>query len=200
MAPRPDVSEERKEQILEAAIEVFARSGFHGARMDDIAKQAGLSKGALYWYFDSKDAIIQGIMDQMFAGEFEQLGEILEADMPAKVKLQTFIDLAIDEVTHMESLIPIIYEFWSLVQRKKKISEALGGYYRGYLDLIVPIIQQGIEAGEFRQVEPVDVGVTFAAFFEGLFVLWAAIPEIVVLERHMRSGSQLIIESLLRSE
>lgn len=200
MAPRPDVSEERKEQILEAAIEVFARSGFHGARMDDIAKQAGLSKGALYWYFDSKDAIIQGIMDRMFAGEFEQLGEILEADMPAKVKLQTFIDLAIDEVTHMESLIPIIYEFWSLVQRKKKISEALGGYYRGYLDLIVPIIQQGIEAGEFRQVEPVDVGVTFAAFFEGLFVLWAAIPEIVVLERHMRSGSQLIIESLLRSE
>lgn len=200
MAPRPDVSEERKEQILEAAIEVFARSGFHGARMDDIAKQAGLSKGALYWYFDSKDAIIQGIMDRMFAGEFEQLGEILEADMPAKVKLQTFIDLAIDEVTHMESLIPIIYEFWSLVQRKKKISEALGGYYRGYLDLIVPIIQQGIEAGEFRQVEPVDVGVTFAAFFEGLFVLWAAIPEIVVLERHMRSGSHLIIESLLRSE
>ncbi len=84
MAPRPDVSEERKEQILEAAMEVFARSGFHGARMDDIAKQAGLSKGALYWYFDGKDAIIQGIMDRMFAREFEQLGAFMNADIPAK--------------------------------------------------------------------------------------------------------------------
>ncbi len=200
MAPRPDVSEERKEQILEAAMDVFARSGFHGARMDDIAEQAGLSKGALYWYFDGKDAIIQGIMDRLFAGESEQLRELLKTDMSAQIKLQTFIDLAIEEIKSMESMIPIMIEFWSLLLRKKKVSGVLGGYYSGYLDLIVPMIQQGIDTGEFRQVNPLDVGVTLAAFFEGLFVLWSAIPDIVVLERHMRSGSQLIIESLLKSE
>ena len=48
MSPRPDVSEERKQQILEAAIAVFARLGFRAARMDDVAEQAGLSKAALY--------------------------------------------------------------------------------------------------------------------------------------------------------
>ena len=53
MAPRPDVSEERRNQILEAATTVFARLGFHRARMDDIVQEARLSKGALYWYFKS---------------------------------------------------------------------------------------------------------------------------------------------------
>jgi len=55
MSPRPDVSEERKNQILDAAGKVFARLGFQKTRMDDIVEESGLSKGTLYWYFKSKD-------------------------------------------------------------------------------------------------------------------------------------------------
>ena len=58
MAPKPDVSEERKQQILEAASEVFSQKGFDNARMEDIAEQTGLSKGSLYLYFKSKDDLI----------------------------------------------------------------------------------------------------------------------------------------------
>ena len=54
MSPRPDVSKERKQQILDAAEDVFTRKGLDNARMDDIAKRTGLSKGSLYWYFKSK--------------------------------------------------------------------------------------------------------------------------------------------------
>lgn len=196
MAPRPDVSEERKEQILEAAIEVFARSGFHGARMDDIAKQAGLSKGALYWYFDGKDAIIQGIMDRMFAREFEQMGAFIDADIPAKDKLERYLELALDDIAHFESLMPIMYEFWAMLLRKKRVKEVLGSYYQSFFDIAIPIIQQGIDNGEFREVNAEDVAVTIGAFIEGMFVLWAAIPDVVVLERHLRAGANLIVESL----
>jgi AcrR family transcriptional regulator len=62
ISPRPDVSEERQNQILEAAVAVFARVGFRTARMDDMAEQAGLSKGALYLYYQSKDAIIAALL------------------------------------------------------------------------------------------------------------------------------------------
>ena len=58
MSPRPDVSEERVRQVLDAAGAVFARSGFSETRMDDIAAAAGLSKGALYLYFPGKEGII----------------------------------------------------------------------------------------------------------------------------------------------
>lgn len=76
MSPRPDVSEERKNQILEAAVAVFARLGFQQTRMDDIAQQAGLSKGALYLYYRSKDAIIAALLKYFFAQEFKRLSVI----------------------------------------------------------------------------------------------------------------------------
>ncbi|MEJ2606102.1 MAG: TetR/AcrR family transcriptional regulator [Anaerolineales bacterium] len=190
------MSEERKEQILEAAMEVFARSGFHGARMDDIAKQAGLSKGALYWYFDGKDAIIQGIMDRMFAREFEQMGAFIDADIPAKEKLVRYLELTLDDITNDEYLVPIMYEFWAMLLRKKRVKEVLGSYYKNFFDIAIPIIQKGVDNGEFRKVNAEDVAITIGAFIEGMFVLWAAIPDVVVLERHLRAGANLIIESL----
>lgn len=66
---RSDVSEERRSQILDAAVAVFARLGFHQARMDDIVQEAGLSKGALYWYFKSKDEIVMAILSSLFERE-----------------------------------------------------------------------------------------------------------------------------------
>ncbi len=72
MSPRPDVSEERRTQILEAAMAVFARQGFDKARMDDIAQQARLSKGALYLYYKSKDAIISAILQLPLLAGYEK--------------------------------------------------------------------------------------------------------------------------------
>ena len=54
MSPRPDVSEERRSQIIELAIQVFVRDGFSKSRMDDVAKESGLSKGLLYWILKVK--------------------------------------------------------------------------------------------------------------------------------------------------
>ena len=71
MAARRDVSAERKNQILDAAMVVFARSGFHEARMDDIVQESGLSKGTLYWYFKSKEEIITAISERLFATDIK---------------------------------------------------------------------------------------------------------------------------------
>ncbi len=91
---------------------------------------------------------------------------------------------------------PIMYEFWAMLLRKKRVKEVLGSYYKSFFDIVEPIIQRGIDNGEFRKVNAEDVAVTIGAFIEGMFVLWAAIPDVVVLERHLRTGANLIIESL----
>ena len=51
MPPRPDVSEERRGQIIEAALACFTRKGYANTTIDDIVAESGLSKGAIYWYF-----------------------------------------------------------------------------------------------------------------------------------------------------
>ncbi len=59
---------------------MFARGGFRTARMDDRVEQAGLSKGALYLYYKSKDAIIAALLQHLFAQEFKQLQALVESE------------------------------------------------------------------------------------------------------------------------
>ena len=58
---KPDVQRARREHILDAAERCFARNGFHRSSIHDICKEAGVSPGALYVYFDSKEALIAGM-------------------------------------------------------------------------------------------------------------------------------------------
>ena len=80
MSPKRDVSEERRNQILDAASEVFAAKGFQKARMDDIADKANLSKGALYWYFKNKDSIVIQIFNRIFSREAEDFRGLINSN------------------------------------------------------------------------------------------------------------------------
>lgn len=74
---KPDIQRARREHILDAAERCFARAGFHRTTMQDICKEAGVSPGALYVYFDSKEALIAGLCERNrteFAESFAQLG------------------------------------------------------------------------------------------------------------------------------
>ena len=75
---KPDTQRARREHILEAAELCFARAGFHRTTMQDICKEAAVSPGALYVYFDSKEALIAGICERdraEFAENFASLAE-----------------------------------------------------------------------------------------------------------------------------
>jgi AcrR family transcriptional regulator len=124
MSPRPDVSKERTKQILEAAMKVFSRAGFQKASMDDIVAESGLSKGALYWYFKSKDEIIAGILDYMFAREVADIRALPEAEGSAHDRLLRFAQLTLAEVRQMTHLLPITYEFYTLALRQDRSTGA----------------------------------------------------------------------------
>jgi TetR/AcrR family transcriptional repressor of uid operon len=93
---KPEVQTARREHILDAAETCFARAGFHRTTMHDICKEAGVSPGALYVYFDSKEALIAGICERdraMFAERFDALAAAPDF-MPALRELgeQYFVD------------------------------------------------------------------------------------------------------------
>lgn len=198
MSPRPDVSEERKTQILTAATNVFTNHGFTKARMDDIAVESGLSKGALYWYFDSKDAIIISILDQIFDWKTAHLRELLEGESTAQRKLGVFIETSINDLEKMKPLMPIFFDFWSLSVRNKTINQAIKRYYQNFLDLIEPIIQQGIDQGELRPVDASAAAVALGAMFEGTILFYLYFPENIDIEKQFRSNLDFALEGLLR--
>jgi len=196
MSPRPDVSEERKDQIMNAAEGVFTRKGFSDARMDDIAEETGLSKGTLYLYFKSKEDLVIAILDRIFLGAFKQLGTRETVESTATEAIWQFTEEAIRDYKKMLHMMPIAYEFLALAFRNKIVQKALKQYFNVYMEALVPIIQRGIDAGEFRQVDAQEVAIAAAAIFEGTVLLWVYDKSLIDVERHIRSSIKLLFEGV----
>jgi AcrR family transcriptional regulator len=196
MSPRPDVSEERKDQILDAASEVFADKGVHETRMDDIVEKSGLSKGTLYWYFKSKDEIVLNIFERIFAREFEELENMVDSNESATERLMQFADRTSEDVKRMLRLMPLAYEFMGWAFRKKFVQEAFKLYINKFMDILVPVIQQGVDTGEFRDIDPKATAITLGAIFEGTILLWVYDNNLIDVEKHIKEGVVLLLEGM----
>jgi len=196
MSPRPDVSDERKNQILNAAEQVFTKKGFDEARMDDISEKTGLSKGTIYLYFKSKDELIISILDRIFAGVFKELEARKNDQLTASEAIDQFTEEAIRDYKRMLRLMPVVYEFLALAFRNKTVQKALTQYFRYYMKVLVPMIQRGIDDGDFRSVDAQEIAIAAGAIYEGTVLLWVYDSDLVDLEHHIRSSMRLLMEGI----
>jgi AcrR family transcriptional regulator len=194
--PRPDVSDARRAQILEAAATVFARLGFQQARMDDIAAEARLSKGALYLYFDSKDAIIAGLMRDLFDAELDALRAALAAPGPVLARLRALTTRMRDDLERMRSLLPMAWEFYAIAGRRDDVRALCRDYLRACREPLVRLVEDGIAAGEIRPVDPEAAALALAALYEGFLLLWITDPDAVQPERQGQAALDLLLEGL----
>jgi AcrR family transcriptional regulator len=194
--PRPNVSEERINQILDAAITVFARDGFDEARMEDIAVQANLSKGAVYLYFKSKDAIIAAILRLFLRREIRSLPDAATFDGVISDYLLTFIRSLASTVDHMRPLLPVAFEFYAIAGRRHDIRQLMQDYFSEYRQALAAGIQVGIDRGEFRAVDPDMVAIALISLFEGLTLLWMVDPHTVSWRDQAEQSVQLMIDAL----
>jgi AcrR family transcriptional regulator len=196
MAPRPDVSKERKAQIIDAATKVFTERGFSHARMDDIVAESGLSKGTLYWYFDSKESIIVSILDRVFDWETARMRTILAGEQSAHEKLDEIVRITVEDLDRISPLMPIFFEFWSLSFRNATINKTITRYYRKFIDLIEPILEQGIEQGDFRSVPVRETAISIGAIFEGTILMWAYFADVIEFQRQFEVNLDLLLKGL----
>ncbi|MDQ3778506.1 MAG: TetR/AcrR family transcriptional regulator, partial [Actinomycetota bacterium] len=84
MAARPDRQADRRRQILDAAVHVFARKGFHAARVGDIAEEAGIAYGLVYHYFKSKEDLLETIFRDTWTQMLERISEVESSDVPGR--------------------------------------------------------------------------------------------------------------------
>src|SRR5579863_1128234 len=200
MAVRRDVSAARKNQILDAAMVVFARSGFHEARMDDIVQESGLSKGTLYWYFKSKEEIITAISQRLFATDIELVEGLLTADGTVSERLQQLIRDRIQGLQEMSGMVTILFEFYAAALHQEGVRQFIKAYFQNFHDLLVALIQQGIERGEFRPVNPLAAATALDAVFEGLIVRWLIDPEAIEWASLGEAAIRLMLDGLKQED
>jgi AcrR family transcriptional regulator len=146
--------EERPAQILQAALEVFGEHGLAAARLDDIARRAGLSKGTIYLYFESKEALFREAIQQTIVARLDLAeGHFTAEDGNASDQLTAFFRWWWAMLSE-----PAYATITRLVQSELHRFPDLHQYYadtvvRRASNLLAGMINRGIAAGEFRPME-----------------------------------------------
>lgn len=156
MAPAlsPDAKDERRQRILDAALEVFFDKGFAAARMDDVAERAGMSKGALYLYFSSKEALFEALIDTVAT----PIVEGLEAGVGAAPSAKAAIEMLISMAPVILEQSPLIKFLKIMVGDARAFPQIAAAYRervaeRG-LALLEGVLRRGQQTGELKLEDP----------------------------------------------
>ncbi len=166
--------------------------------MDDVAEQAGLSKGALYLYYKSKDTIIAALLQRLFTQEFNHLQALVEAESSGSVAEQLLV-LTRQMATMlqwMRRLMPIAFEFYAIAGRDKQVRQFLTEYFTDYRQLLARLIERGIERREFRAIDAMATAITLTALFEGLALLFFVDPEATRWVEQVETSVRLLLSGL----
>ena len=151
MAERQAASEDKRRQILDAAVRVFARKGFHASRVGDIAEEAGVAHGLLYHYFDSKDAVLEAVFSENWGVLLDRIGSVEETDEPAVDQLRHVAAIILRTWLHLPEVVRVVIQEFG---RSPELAERIGELAQPIV-LIQRVIERGIARGEFRQdVDP----------------------------------------------
>ena len=195
---RQDLGEERRAQILEAALEVFARQGFHEARMDDIAQASGLSKGALYLYYKSKDAIIGALLRSIFNILLSRARVIEREDGTVRERIMRITDRFAEEIDRFTPALPVMLEFYAVAARDRMVRGYLGEMYDDYAATLTHVMAQGIERGEFQSDNPKSLALALIALWEGMTLLWAMTPDRIVWREQATFATERFLDGVYR--
>jgi AcrR family transcriptional regulator len=139
----------RRQQILDAARTCFLRDGFHVTSMHDVTREAGLSVGAVYRYFKSKDELVRAIAESIIGGAEEVLGEILQQEPP--VPLLDALDRALAYVevqTEENGALRIAIQVWAEALRDPGLAEFVAATYNRLRHHFVEIAERARRSGE----------------------------------------------------
>ena len=198
MSPRPSVKEERSQQIIEAALKVFAEQGFHEATMDEIADEAGLSKGSLYWYFKGKDKIISTLLQWFFESEYSKIEEWSSTGVDTREILDRTAEMVIEDVHKIRMFMPVMFEFISLSFRNQTVGKALRESLYGFIDNLTPVFKAGVDAGTFVKTDPRDLVFAFGSLIEGSILVWSYDMKNIDFAEMTRTSVQLYLDGITK--
>jgi AcrR family transcriptional regulator len=171
MAKAPTAAVDKRRQILDAAVRVFARQGFHSTRVSDIADEAGVAYGLVYHYFKSKDEVLNELFRERWSLLIAAIDEADREGGSPREKLEASAGFIVDSYRHDPELMKVIIV---------EVTRAANSFGRTHLaeirrayDSIAKIVADGQEAGVFRRdIDPTFASMAFYGAIEQLLSGW----------------------------
>ena len=185
---------EKRRIILDAAVRVFARQGFHTCRVSDIADEAGVAYGLVYHYFSSKEAVLDTLFLERWNVLLEAIREVDRSEGEPREKLYAVTSFIVDSYRHDPDLMKVIIV---------EVTRAANSFGRKHLDKIreafssiADIVEEAQEAGKFRtDVAPQFAAMAFYGAIEQVLTGWifAVLPE---GEAEFEQAKSLVVETV----
>ncbi|MFQ5553610.1 MAG: TetR/AcrR family transcriptional regulator, partial [Thermoplasmata archaeon] len=189
----------KRKDILQAAMRVFARDGYHRAKIEAVAEEAGIGKGTVYEYFKSKTDLFLALHDHMLAELKSYYMKELEGVRKPAAMLERFIAVAFETFRIWEPFFLVFFDFWAEGGRGEQqtlLQTRLKEAYAVARDDVAAIIAAGVKDGSFRCDDPVLAAASILATLDGLVLQWLCDREAFDLDAMRESLTQMIVRSL----
>lgn len=186
--------------LIETANQLFSRNGYDATGVAEICLAAGISKGAFYHHFPSKQTLFLAILEQWLVGLDTAFGETRQQAVNVPEALLQMADLSGQVFQSADVHLSIFLQFWTQAQRDELIWKATISPYRRYETYFATLIREGIAEGSFREVDAdlaarslvgLALGLLMQALFEPHELDWAA---------EVRNRVQFFLDCISRRE
>ena len=194
MNARRDTAADKRRVILDAAIRVFAREGFHRCRVSDIAREANVAYGLVYHYFRSKDEVLDTLFTERWSLLLEAIAECDRGDAPVREKLHSIASFIIDSYRNDPDLMKVIIV--EVTRAANTFGRAHLGEIRQAYEGISRIVASGQEDGTFRADITADFAtLCFYGAIEQLLTAWI-FESIEMSESEFDHAKQMLVETV----
>jgi TetR/AcrR family fatty acid metabolism transcriptional regulator len=188
-------SDDKRERILEGAIEAFAARGFHRTRVSDVAKAAGVADGTIYLYFEGKDALLATIFETTLERFWERGREYVFATEDAAEQVSRLVESHLRFLGENRSLAAVFQV--DLRHSPHFLGEVSRKIFRAHLDRVAEIVERGQSQGVFaRDLSPEEAaGLVFGAV-DQLVTSWVLSRRNYRVETRIPAAQDFVLRGL----
>jgi len=185
--------EDKRRQLLDAAVRVFARKGFHASRVGDIAEEAGVAHGLLYHYFKSKDQVLEAVFHENWSILIARIESVEETDEPAADQIRHIAAIVLRTWLHLPDVVRVVIQEFG---RSPELGERIGELTLP-IDALQRVIARGIERGEFRKdIDPAFAATVVYGSIDELLTAWV-LGRLPSDEEAVARAEQTLVEVIL---
>jgi TetR/AcrR family fatty acid metabolism transcriptional regulator len=193
-APRAKSAPDKRRMILDAAVRVFARQGFHTCRVSDIADEAGVAYGLVYHYFASKDEVLDTLFLERWEVMLQTIRQVDAQDLDARAKLHAIASFIVDSYSHDPDLMKVIIV--EVTRAANSFGQTHLAQIRQAYDLIAEIVTAAQVEGTFKgEIDAPFAAMAFYGAIEQMLTGWifGLLPE---GEEHFERAKWLVVETV----
>ena len=192
VSKREQLRGERRRQIIEAALAVFAEKGFNAAKVSDVAARAGVSQGTIYLYFEGKEQLLVQALGAFFDDFGQGTISALEAWPTSAGKLRALGWVLAEFAVEAGGLFTLFLEFWASSSHREESGQLWTSMLAKYKDLVVELVKEGVSNGEFKPVDAESLVWAMMATYDGLAAYVMLMPDLDLVR-----VSQAFVDTLL---